>query len=1031
MKRFFPLFTLFTCLFFWQFNANAQLLNRTADWTNSSWTLTGTYSSSALLANPATSGNFSYDDDEAGLGSTDELYATSPVIDLTTANMSGEFLLNLSFNYNFYFGDEFIVEYYDADSIAWILWETIPENSISTSAWCSSTMPHSGIAHLNVCGFTATQLSGFRYRFYYDATLVWGFGLCMDPPNISSAAPSGCLEPSDLSISNIGVTTADFNWKDNTCNSATDSHIEIVPTGAGQGTGIPVIAGSTTSYSTTGLSAFTDYDFYVRSFCGIGDSSSWVGPLTFRTTGPGGYCENPLTQSIESDCGAATPISIDFTSAPDIGSRSCDFSAPNYGYWYSFVAPASGAVNLSASNGASSVSYEVVDSCGNQANVQVCGHSLDDGDSVALIGLTPLTTYYIVYWRGAQAGSGDFCLEEESCPGLANIAVGNITSTAVELSWTNTLTDFVIEWGIDGFSPGTGTLVATSTNPFTLSGLIPNTDYDFYIRGVCTPHVDSTDWIGPISFTTSCIEKTPDYAADFSTSPPDCWNEAGSGYPTAGPSDLGFGYWNPSSTGYTGFTNTNKINLYTTTRQDWLISPKFDLTGGGALQLVVNTGITDYNKTTADPSGMAGTDDSVVILMTLDGSTWTSLHVWDASNYPTLAGDQFVYDLTGLGLTAPVQFAIWGKDGPINDLPDYDFHIGQFEVRVPPACMDPASLIATSLTDSSAYLGWAQNGGSLGWELEYGPLGFTQGSGTTITTTSNPQFITGLSETTQYSFYVRNLCMDTASVWIGPSQFTTLCAIKTPDYFQNFDVFMPDCWSQANDGAVAVWKQRNFANDASSPNGNAAVFNIYLVEADTLFTPKFDLSSGGPFKLEHHIAATEYNSSSLDAIWEADDSITLNITTDGGATWAPLMAYHTENNPGVVGTIDTMDLSAYSGTVQFAYIARSTVNGSGDIDVFVDSFHIFAVPTDPCPTSLHVTGTTATGTIQADVNMTSDATIHSPNDVIFKAGSQITLGDNGSGSVAEFEVEVGAVFETIMEPCAGSSPVRTDLNEND
>ena len=68
------------------------------------------------------------------------------------------------------------------------------------------------------------------------------------------------------------------------------------------------------------------------------------------------------------------------------------------------------------------------------------------------------------------------------------------------------------------------------------------------------------------------------------------------------------------------------MNLYYTGKEEWLISPTYAIPTGDAHELILTLAVTDYNSTSADANGMAGTDDEVQLLQTLDGgTTWTNL----------------------------------------------------------------------------------------------------------------------------------------------------------------------------------------------------------------------------------------------------------------------------------------------------------------------------------------------------------------------------------------------------------------------
>jgi hypothetical protein len=70
-----------------------------------------------------------------------------------------------------------------------------------------------------------------------------------------------------------------------------------------------------------------------------------------------------------------------------------------------------------------------------------------------------------------------------------------------------------------------------------------------------------------------------------------------------------------------------------------------------------------------------------------------------------------------------------------------------------------------------------------------------------------------------------------------------------------------------------------------------------------------------------------------------------------------------------------------------------------------------------CESLLHVSGSLVSETYSAIDDITSDAFIASPQNVIFKASNSILLGKNSVGEGANFEVQLGAEFRTILLPC--------------
>lgn len=97
-----------------------------------------------------------------------------------------------------------------------------------------------------------------------------------------------------------------------------------------------------------------------------------------------------------------------------------------------------------------------------------------------------------------------------------------------------------------------------------------------------------------------------------------------------------------------------------------------------------------------------------------------------------------------------------------------------FTTLTAPACNVPTNLNAT-VTYNSAELSWT-TGGSSNWNLEWGPAGFAQGTGTMLTNiTTNPKTISALTPSTAYQFYVQDTCnLVNTSAWAGPFNFSTL-----------------------------------------------------------------------------------------------------------------------------------------------------------------------------------------------------------------------------------------------------------------
>jgi len=506
------------------YNGSAQTLSQNASWPNANWTVTGVFNPDPLAfeADPTTTANFAFDDDDAGSGSDDDIAAESPVIDLTAAHTAGETWLTVTADYTYNFlADSLTLEYWDADAGAWVTWELFVETvDQPLDNFCSGTRDTFTSIVLNITGFTGTQQSGFRYRISFlddggagGAAYEWGF--CFDAPTITSATPPSCPDPTVLAVSDMTMTTADLSWTEN--GSAVLWDVELLDITAGDTvTGTATDTGVSNPFTATGLANGNDYSYYVRSDCGGNGVSNWVGPFDFTLIAAptNDECDNALALTINADYDctvvtAGTTVGATASSHPDDVT-----GTPNTDVWFTFVAISVGhrveLLNIVNQGGGNSTSIDmgmgVYDGTGSCLGLVFFDDS--DPNILDMSGLSIGVTYYVrVYgWFNAiQYNNFDICIgTPPTCLEPTGLSAINLSQISADLGWNEngSATTWNIEWDLAGFTQGTGTMVnGTIDNPYMLSGLTTGTDYEFYVQSDCGAG-DLSAWTGPFLFTT-------------------------------------------------------------------------------------------------------------------------------------------------------------------------------------------------------------------------------------------------------------------------------------------------------------------------------------------------------------------------------------------------------------------------------------------------------------------------------------------------------------------------------------------------
>jgi len=109
---------------------------------------------------------------------------------------------------------------------------------------------------------------------------------------------TACGIPSNLTADSITDTSADIIWTETGIASQWQVRIDTIGFDT---TGIAPVTVSNDTVRIDTLFASGAYDFYVRAYCGTGDSSAWAGPYTFSTK----LCD-PFTAPFEENFGGIT-----------------------------------------------------------------------------------------------------------------------------------------------------------------------------------------------------------------------------------------------------------------------------------------------------------------------------------------------------------------------------------------------------------------------------------------------------------------------------------------------------------------------------------------------------------------------------------------------------------------------------------------------------------------------------------------------------------------------------------------------------
>lgn len=897
------------------------------------------------------------------------------------------------------------------------------QQNSNSAAWLEATINLSAYANDTIL----LRFKGTHTNFGTQADI------CIDDVDIHEQ-PS-CPKPQNLIATASTASTVTLSW---TTGGASNWQVEYGSPGFTPGSGT-LLNATSNPFTVTGLSANTRYEFVVRDSCGASSTSAWSAPVlgqTRCTPVAAPYTENFDGSAWNRGAFTTAPGTIDgcwvrdslfyiFKSGPPqfvstFTGASVDHTTGNSSGKYlqtertSFTSQTDSAVITSVPIDVTALTIPELTfwyhMFGSEIDRLVLLVSDDDGatftqehvitgqqqtsNAAAWLEATVNLSAYandtiLLRFRGTHTNFGtqaDICIddvdvhEQPTCPKPSNLVATAATATSVTLSWTTGgASNWQIEYGSPGFSPGSGTIVNAGTNPFTVTGLNSSSTYDFYVRDSCSA-TDQSFWTGPETYTTDCLPLLAPFSENFDGS---SWvvgtnfNDTGSVAQCWSRTPLQDYFWKPGPPIFTS-TLTGPSGDHTTGSGKFIYAES--IFGGGSLPLTgyIESPLIDLSALTTPELSfwyhMFGNNIGSMSVEINNGTGYTQL--WSRSGQQQTSGNAaWVEQIVNLSAYANDTVKLRFKAFKNTFATLADVAIDDVSIQEAPSCPKPQSLQITGKSSNSVSLQWT-TGGATNWNIEYGPVGFSPGSGTYVNATTNPFTVTGLSASTGYDFYVRDSCgVGDVSVWVGPVTDTTDCAPIPAPYTENFDgsSWVPGV-SIVDIGSIDFcWVRDKTVNYVWGPTTNVTTFSTGPTADHTTGSDNF-IHSQRAFGSVSQTQRALIKSPVIDLtpltvpeltfwyhMFGADiDSLTVEVHNGTFWTTEYTLVGQQQTSKTAAWREAIVDISSYANdTIKVRFKAYRNSNFAVNSAVSIDDFDIHEQPTCPKPSGLSVTATSA------------------------------------------------------------------------
>ncbi|MCP1995112.1 choice-of-anchor J domain-containing protein [Flavobacterium sp. HSC-61S13] len=725
-----------------------------------------------------------------------------------------------------------------------------------------------------------------------------------------------CYGPDEeVEVTDIKKDEATFEWKDSV-NANWEYYVQlpsgVQPVGSGALTKTKKQKVNRTSGSgSVNLQPDTWYEFYVRSSCGPGKNSPWVGPILFKTSCdalPLPYWEGFNTTSPSIQCWRIIDANNDATSptGSNIWTTSGSFDSYEGNRAMSFYGQSnrthddwliSPAFNINASKiYRLKYHFKTSTSYSNDFRVMLStnGNAVNDFNTVLAVENGHRNSSYLerkmfvdnitaeinIAWQVTTQNSATYLYldnvffeEVLTCPEPLALNTKDEKYNEVTLLWSDkygSSWEYVVQQP-GGSVPTTAGIATNSketivTQDFTGNAFQPNSPYEFYVRTSCG-NGEYSEWSGPFDFRTGCIDYPTPFWEGFNADSKSliCWtvvDENGDVTPN-GNSNI----WRLSTTRYEGThaayfdgfsSGSDTLKL---PHNDWLISPKIVMEQNKFYRL-------KYHYRTASSTTYDYEFEVLASNLGVDTKNFTKVVVPKKKYDPITQWRQEYVFISGI--TGAVNIA-WHVTSSSRYT---DIYVDNVFIEEVTGCPEPLKLGVTAVGKREVTMSWTDDFNANSWEYyiqkEGGGPPVSNGLLTNQkqTTATLDHLGVLLEHNTDYEYYVRTVCGNGAySIWNGPFKFVTLCDYYESPFWEGFNSNTNTirCWTSFNKdkeeiGLGSIWR----TTTSNVYEGNQAMYYSGVKPYDDwLISPNFRLD-GGLYMLKYHYRTSTGNDNNFE-----------------------------------------------------------------------------------------------------------------------------------------------------------------------